>query len=368
MKVLITGYDGFIGKNLCAKLKEKNIQFIEFGKKDNFSKIEKKIGEISFIFHLAGSNRPKKEKEFTETNYKLTKKIINLLRKKQLKIPILFTSSIQAKLKNPYGISKKLAEQELIKYSKELETPLFIYRLPNIFGKWGKPYSNSVIATFCYQISREEKIKINNPVAKLFLSYIDDIVEEFFQKIGKKSEDKFYSPKKIYKISLNLIVKKIIEFEKSRKNFQIPKLNDEFTKKLYSTYLSYLDPKKLSSPLNEKKDKRGRFMEILKSKKFGQFSISYSKQKIRRGEHYHHTKVEKFIVIKGKAKIRFRDIFGKNIIEYEVSDKNLEIIDIPPGYIHSIENIGKSEMILLIWANEIFNPNKPDTYFMEVEK
>jgi UDP-2-acetamido-2,6-beta-L-arabino-hexul-4-ose reductase len=370
-KILITGSNGFIGKNLNIELlKEKDIEIVAFTREDSMQKLEAVLPSIDFIYHLAGVNRPEKAEEFYRGNSELTEKITELIKKKNLRIPIVYSSSKHAEADSHYGISKKQAEETLLKYSREVNIPVFIYRLPNIFGKWAKPDYNSVVATFCYNISHGLDIKVSNPDYVLTMSYIDDVVTAFKSHLLENAncDSCYYSVTPIYKITVGELARKIYEFKNIKEKLIIPDLSDRLTKLLHATYLSYLNEEDFGQVVEEKVDQRGKFVELIKSLEAGQVSVSYSKPGIIRGNHYHHTKNEKFIVIEGKAKIRFRHILEKKVIEYVVSGNKLNIVDIPPGYAHSIENIGDDEMILLIWANECFDPHNPDTYYCEVDK
>ncbi len=370
--VLVTGSEGFIGKNLIVRLQELgNVAIKFFDKEDSIDILKELICESDFIFHLAGVNRSEKVEEFEEVNVGVTKDIINLLEEMDKKIPVVITSSIQAEADNPYGKSKKRAEDELIKYSKKNSVPVYIYRLPNVFGKWSKPNYNSVVSTFCYNISHNLGIMISDPEKELKLVYIDDVVDEFIKLLFKENRDlnkHFYNIRRTFKISLGELADKIYQIRDMRKTLIVPDLSDDFMKYLHSTYLTYLDENDFSYNIDIKENKRGNFIELIKSKTFGQVSISRSGEGVIRGNHYHNTKNEKFCVIQGKAVIKLRNILDDKIISYYVSDKKIEVVDIPPGYTHSIENLtgGNGEMILLIWANEVFDPENPDTYYCEV--
>lgn len=368
MKVLITGSNGFIGKNLRSHLQEiEDIEIITFTKDDDFKKIEENIDNIDFIFHLAGVNRPKDPKEFYEGNTDLTKKIVDLIKDKN--IPLLITSSIQAERDNDYGKSKKEAED----YIKDNLKKYYIYRLHNVFGKWCKPNYNSVIATFCYNISHNLEITINDRNSELELIYIDDIMEEFKRILDGKNPDEvhdgycYINPR--YKITLGYIADKLYEFKESMSSIYVPATGNDFIKKLYSTYISYLDVEDTITIAKKNVDERGAFIELMRTNESGQFSVSFSKPGIVRGNHYHHTKLERFIVIKGKAKISFASVIDENDkYSFTVNDEEIKIVTIPVGYTHNIENIGDGEMILAIWCNELFDPEKPDTYYKQVEK
>lgn len=368
--ILVTGANGFIGKNLIEGLKRlENIKIRKFDIEDNLNTLKLYLKESDLIFHLAGVNRPKKVEEFEIGNVNLTKKIVNLLEELKKPIPIVFSSSIQAALNNPYGISKKKAEDILIEYSKNNRVKINIYLLPNVFGKWSRPNYNSVVATFCYNISHGLDINISDESKKIELVYIDDVVNEFIKLISNNSsnlEEVYYVIERSFKTTLGELADKIYQLRDIRNTLIIPDFLDDFMKCLYATYLSFLDKKDFSYKLESKDDQRGSLVEILKSNHFGQIFISKSYKGVIRGNHYHNTKIEKFCVIKGKAVIRLRNIFGNEIISFFVSDKKIEIIDIPPGYTHSIENISEEELIVLFWANQIFDPENPDTYFKKV--
>lgn len=369
---LVTGSEGFIGKNLIVRLQElDNVVIKSFDREDNIETLKKYLQESDFIFHLAGVNRPKNIEEFEKVNVGLTKTLIKLLEEMNKKIPIVITSSIQAELDNPYGKSKKRAEDELIKYTKRNSVPVYIYRLPNVFGKWSKPNYNSVVSTFCYNISHNLDITISNPAKELELVYIDDVIDEFVSLLNREVGDfhkHYYNTKRTFKVTLGELADKIYQIKDMRRTLIVPDLSDDFMKSLHATYLTYLDENDFSYKMDSKEDNRGSFIELLKSNSFGQVSVSRSGKGVIRGNHYHNTKNEKFCVIRGKAVIKLRNILDDKIISYYVSDKKIEIIDIPPGYTHSIENLtdGDGEMILLIWANEIFDSENPDTYYCEV--
>lgn len=369
MKVLVTGAKGFIGKNLLTILRElKDYEIIEIDKNNSKEELKEGILAAQFIFHLAGVNRPKHEKEFFHGNTELTGEIVNILRANNKNIPILITSSIQAEIDNAYGKSKKQAEEEVINYAKDTGARVHIYRLPNVFGKWCRPNYNSVIATFCHNIARDQAVWVSDPSREIIVAYIDDVVRNFIESCrGKENKNGYYSVIDIeHKITLGEIVVLLNSFKKSRQNLEIPDMEDEFTKKLYSTYLSYIPEDKFSYPLKMNIDNRGSFTEFIKSNNTGQISINVSKPGMKKGNHWHHTKNEKFLVVSGEGLIRFRKIDSTEVIEYKVSGENLEVVDIPVGYTHNIINTGETNMVTVMWVNEIFNPEKPDTYYLEV--
>ena len=369
MKILVTGAKGFIGKNLIVELKNRGYKDIfEFDIDTDKYLLDTYTRECEFVFHLAGVNRPKNEEEFMEGNFKFTSELLELLKKHNNKAPILITSSIQAERDNPYGRSKKAGEHVVFSYSKETGTKVLVYRLPNVFGKWCRPNYNSVIATFCHNIALDLPIIVNEPGLVMNLVYIDDVVEEFIRALNgneNRTED-FCEVPIVHTITLGEIVNLIHSFKRSREERSIPNMSDEFTKKLYSTYLSYLPKDKFSYQLKMNVDNRGSFTEFIKTLDRGQVSVNISKPGITKGNHWHNTKNEKFLVVRGKGVIRFRKVDSDEIIEYYVSGEKLEVVDIPPGYTHNIENLGDTDMVTIMWANEPFNPEKPDTYYLEV--
>ncbi|NGU13353.1 SDR family oxidoreductase [Clostridium perfringens] len=370
MKVLVTGAKGFIGKNLVSTLdREDKYEIICIDRENSKEELEKGVLNSDFIVHLAGINRPKNEEEFFKGNTGLTEEIIEILKKNNKNTSILITSSIQADLDNAYGQSKKGAEEALIKYMADTKGNVFIFRLPNVFGKWCRPNYNSAIATFCHNIARGEEVWISDPSKEMTLVYIDDVVRNIKNVIdNEKTYIPGYQNVDIeHKATLGEIVDLINSFKESRKSLMIPNMENELTKKLYSTYLSYLPEKDFSYPLKMNVDNRGSFTEFIKSKDRGQVSVNISKPGITKGNHWHDTKNEKFLVVSGEGVIRFRKVDSEEIIEYKVSGEKLEVVDIPVGYTHSIINTGERDMVTIMWVNEIFNPEKPDTIYLEVE-
>lgn len=368
MKVLVTGANGFIGRNLVARLNElKDYEVISIDVNNTRDELVEGLLEAEFIFHLAGINRPKDEKEFFEGNSGLTGDIVNILKENNKNTSIVMTSSIQADLDNAYGQSKKLAEEGLLMYSATTKAKVSIYRLPNVFGKWCRPNYNSAVATFCHNIARGEEVWVSDPSKEMTLVYIDDVVRCLISSMEDKNALSGYVNVDVeHKSTLGHIVELLNSFVENRKNLIVPNMEDEFTKKLYSTYLSYLPKDKFSYPLKMNVDNRGSFTEFLKTSDRGQVSINISKPGITKGNHYHHTKNEKFLVVSGEGVIQFRKIDSEEVIEYKVSGEKLEVIDIPVGYTHNIINTGESDMVTVMWVNEVFNPEKPDTVFMEV--
>jgi UDP-2-acetamido-2,6-beta-L-arabino-hexul-4-ose reductase len=369
MKILVTGAKGFVGKNLTAELKNKGyIDIYEVDRETDISLLDQYTKDCQFVFHLAGVNRPKDEKEFMEGNFGFTSDLLDLLKKHNNKATVLITSSIQAERDNPYGVSKKAGEDLLFSYSEETGAKALVYRLSNLFGKWCRPNYNSVVATFCNNIARDISIQINDPNTELALCYIDDVVREFIKAMEgtPTMQDKYSIVPTIYHIKLGVLTELLVSFKESRKDLNVPDMKDEFTKKLYSTYLSYLPEDNFSYDLKMNCDHRGYFTEFIKTTERGQVSVNLSKPGITKGNHWHHTKNEKFLVVSGEGLIRFRKIDSDEIIEYWVSGNKLQVVDIPIGYTHSIVNVGDTDLVTVMWANEPFDPERPDTYFLEV--
>lgn len=370
MKILVTGAKGFIGRNLIAELNNRGYGTVfQYDVDSTPEQLDLYLGECDFVFHLAGVNRPQKEEEFMEGNFGFTSVLLNGLKEKGNKAPILITSSIQALLDNPYGQSKKAGEDLLFKYQSETSTKVFVYRLQNVFGKWCRPNYNSVVATFCHNIANNLPITINDREKQISLVYVDDVVNTLISAMeGKEvcAKDGLYYVMTVYPVKLGEIADLIYSFQTARQDLQIPDMSDPLTKKLYSTYLSYLPKNQFSYPLKMNEDSRGSFTEFLKSQERGQVSVNISKPGITKGNHWHHTKNEKFLVVSGQGVIRFRKIDEDQIIEYHLDGSKLEVVDIPPGYTHNITNIGNTDMVTIMWANEIFDPEKPDTFALQV--
>lgn len=369
MKILITGAKGFVGKNLIAALRNQGfLDLYEYDIDTNPTLLDRYTHDCEFVFHLAGVNRPKDQSEFMSGNFGFTSKLLENLKRNNNKAPILITSSTQAALQNPYGHSKKAGEDLIFAYGKENNIKVFVYRLPNVFGKWCQPNYNSAVATFCNNIAADLPIQVNDPNVLMNLVYIDDVVVSLIDKLknGFVSKHDFESVLPTHEIKLGEIVKLLNSFKESRENLLLPDMGDAFTKKLYSTYLSYLPTDKFSYSLKMNVDNRGSFTEFLKTAERGQVSVNISKPGITKGNHWHHTKNEKFLVVSGSGVIRFRKIDSTDIVEYKVSGENMEVVDIPIGYTHNIENLGETDMVTVMWVNEIFDKDKPDTFFLEV--
>lgn len=369
MNILVTGAEGFIGKNLIAELKNRGYNDVfEYDIETDPQLLDEYCKKAEFIFHLAGVNRPKDESEFMEGNFGFTSTLLNTLKKYSNTSPVMISSSIQAKFDHPYGQSKKAGEDLMFSYSKETGAKVLVYRFPNVFGKWCRPNYNSAVATFCHNIARDLPIKVNDSNVVMNLLYIDDVVNELINALesNETQANEFCAVPIIYTITLGKVVDLIYSFKKTREDRFVTDMSDEFAKKLYSTYLSYLPGDQFRYELKMNTDHRGSFTEFLKSPDRGQVSVNVSKPGITKGNHWHHSKNEKFLVVSGKGVIRFRRIDSDEVLEYFVSGDKLEVVDIPVGYTHNIENLGDMDMVTMMWANEPFDPEKPDTYFLEV--
>jgi len=386
MNILITGAKGFIGRNLVAELNNikegkakgyglsADLNIFEYDMGTDPSLLDRFCRDADFVFHLAGVNRPKEQGEFMEGNFGFTSTLLEALKRHDNNCPVMLASSIQAELDNPYGVSKKAGEDLLFHYGKEVGAEVLIYRFPNVFGKWCRPNYNSAVATFCNNVANGLPIQVNDRSVNMTLVYIDDVVRELIaalegnanRVVGLSPEKQFCKVAVEHSITLGEIVDLIYSFKESRESLQVANLSDAFTKKLYSTYLSYLPVDGFSYPLKMNVDERGSFTEFLKSNDRGQVSVNISKPGITKGQHWHHTKNEKFLVVSGKGVIRFRKIDEEKVYEYFVSGDKLEVVDIPVGYTHNIENLGNTDMVTVMWVNEVFDPEHPDTFFLPV--
>ncbi len=383
MKILITGAKGFVGKNLCAQLNN-----IKEGKARNYApltisavyeydvdstadELEQYCKNADFVFNLAGVNRPQNQDEFMKGNFGFASILLDTLKKYNNTCPVMISSSIQAELDNPYGESKRAGEELMFSYSEETGAKVLVYRFPNLFGKWCRPNYNSVVATFCNNIANDLPIQVNDPNVMLNLCYVDDVVEELIGSLSGKEhkKGKFCEVPTVHQVKLGEIVDLLDEFKQQPQTLVIPNIpSDSFAKKLYSTYLSYLPKEKVAFPLKMNVDDRGSFTELLKTLNNGQVSINISKPGITKGQHWHHTKWEFFIVVAGKGLIQQRKIDSNEVIEFEVSGDKIEAVHMLPGYTHNIINLSQTEnLVTVMWANESFDPNRPDTFFEPVK-
>nr|CDF66390.1 UDP-2-acetamido-2,6-dideoxy-beta-L-talose-4-dehydrogenase [Yersinia similis] len=366
-KILVTGASGFIAKNLIVRLNEENYDVINIEREDDIAYLDEKIQDIDFIFHLAGTNRPKNIAEFKTGNAEFTLKLVKKLEVLGKSIPILFTSSIQASQNNEYGRSKLEAEEHLLNLSKDYGNSVLIYRLPNVFGKWCKPNYNSVVATFCHNIANGLSININDKASKLELVYIDDVIDTFIDNLNSSGKPTGYYDIKIkYHTTVGEVADILRGFEKNRSTLMVDSVGKGFIRALYSTYLSYLPIDKFSYEIPVYTDARGKFAEVLKTPEQGQISFFTALPGVTRGGHYHHSKNEKFVVLSGTACFAFRNIITNEFKEEIISSDEPRVVETIPGWAHNIKNIGSTELIVMLWANEIFDREKPDTIPWEI--
>ncbi len=397
MKILITGANGFVGKNLVQAIKAvrdgkdkvhvfcenpSQIEIFEYDIHSSKEELEQYCKNADFVFHLAGVNRPKDSSEFMKGNFGFSSQLLDTLKKYQNKAPVMLSSSIQASLEgrfanSEYGKSKLAGEECFRQYEQETGAKVLIYRFPNLFGKWCRPNYNSAVATFCHNIANNLEITVNDPKVELELLYIDDLIEEMFSALRgmeNRNEDGFCYAEPTHKVTLGEITTLLYEFRDSRETKSVPDMTDgSFSKKLYATYLSYLAPDNFSYPLTMNCDSRGSFTEILRTKNAGQFSVNISKPGITKGQHWHHTKNEKFVVVKGTGLIQLRKIGTDDagnpypVVNYHVNGEEMTVVEMIPGYTHNIINLSDTEdLVTFMWCNECFDPEKPDTYFEEV--
>ena len=382
MNILVTGANGFVGRNLVSQLEN-----IASGKARNYAiareelhvlcydvdsdpaALEEYCRRADFVFNLAGVNRPEDPSEFMKGNFGFASVLLDTLKKCGNACPVMISSSTQAALDNPYGESKRAGEELLFEYGRETGAKVLVYRFPNVFGKWCRPNYNSAVATFCHNIAHGLPIRVNDPSVVMHLVYIDDVVDEL---IGALSGDEhragaFCEVPVVHEITLGGIVDLLYSFRDMQQDLEVPDLGDAFTKKLYSTYLSYLPKEKFCYPLKMNVDNRGSFTEIIRTPDRGQFSVNISKPGITKGEHWHHTKNEKFVVVSGHGLVQLRKIGTDEVINFEVSGEKMEVVEMIPGYTHNIINLSDTEdLVTFMWANEAFNPERPDTYFEPV--
>ena len=401
MKILVTGAKGFVGRNLCAQLK--NIQegkarcyedleitdVYEYDIDSPQEELDQSCARCDFVFNLAGVNRPQNAEEFMQGNFGFASTLLDCLKKYNNTCPVMLSSSIQATLTgrfgtSEYGKSKKAGEELFFNYAKETGAKILVYRFPNLYGKWCQPNYNSAVATFCYNIAHDLTIQVNDPSVDMELLYIDDLIEEMIEALkGKEHHCEFEGVETILQsngryccvpttdhIKLGEIVSLIQSFKQQPQTLEMPEIpNNSFAKKLYSTYLSYLPKESVAFPLKMNVDDRGSFTELLKTSKCGQFSVNISKPGITKGQHWHNTKWELFIVVSGRALIQQRKEGTDEVWNFEVNGEHIEAVHMLPGYTHNIINLSKTEnLVTLMWANESFDPNHPDTFFDPVEK
>lgn len=383
MKILITGSQGFVGRNLVETLNtirdgkcriydiDKDIEIYEYDISSTLDDLDRFTKDCDAVVHLAGINRPKNVSEFYKGNSEFTDTLCQMLKKHDNRCPVIISSSIQAARDNDYGRSKRMGEDYLLDFGKEHGNKIYIYRFANLFGKWCRPNYNSVVATWCYNISHDLDIQINDPDVVIPLCYIDDVIEEIIHALmghPSMNVEGYYYVEPIHEVSLKKLSEILYSFKDQPSSLIIPEIPEgSLEKKLYSTYLSYLPKEKVSFALKMNKDERGSFTELLKTKKCGQFSVNISKPGITKGQHWHHSKWEFFIVVSGHGLIQERKIGTDEIIEFEVSGERIEAVHMLPGYTHNIINLSDTEdLVTVMWANETFDSNRPDTYYEEV--
>jgi len=370
-RILITGADGFVGKNLQLHLSQrKETEVLLFTRRNSLEQLSQMICGVDVIFHLAGVNRPQVQEEFGQVNFELTRQlcefVVREMRETGKPIKVVYTSSIQAELDNPYGRSKREAEEALLVIAKNSDLDLYIYRLPNVFGKWSKPNYNSVVATFCYNLARDLPIQINNPEVMLNLVYVDDLLNEFEKVLDGLVKpalaDSFAVMPQTYQITVGDLAEKLRGFRSGMESLHVDKVGEGLTKALYATYVSFLPKEKFVTQLKQHEDSRGVFVEMLKTRDSGQFSYFTAHPGVTRGGHFHHSKTEKFLVIIGEARFRFRHMQTGETYEVNTSGELAQVVETIPGWTHDITNTGTQDLVVMLWANEIFDPKRPDTY------
>ena len=368
--ILVTGSEGFIGRNLTLVMRRMNgLHVLEHDVGNKPEELKESLKTCDVVIHLAGINRPKDNGEFMSGNAGSVSDVCDELHRLGRKPTLILSSSTQADLSNPYGASKKAAEDRVFRFAEEVGARVAVFRLPNVFGKWSRPNYNTVVATFCHNVARGEPLTVNDPEHEITFVYIDDVVRCFLDVAGGgsgESDGRFYKVEPELKIRLGDLAVLIESFREVRERSLLPNLVDPLSRHLYSTYLSFLPPESLSYDLVKHEDQRGVLAELLKAPGAGQIFFSVTKPGVVRGNHYHDSKVEKFFVLHGDAKIRLQHLVSGEITETIVSGEDLRVVDIPPGLTHNIENIGSSDLVVLFWASELFDPDRPDTYFQEV--
>ncbi len=368
MKVLVTGADGFIGRNLGVALAERaGMEVLPVVRETSTQALRALVGVADAVVHLAGVNRPLDPAEFQAGNTDFTSTLCEALHASGRAVPVAFASSIQASCDNPYGTSKRAAEDILFSYARASGAPVAVYRLANVFGKWCRPEYNSAVATFCHNIARGLPIRIDNPAAPLSLVYIDDVVSELLRFLEQPpAEPGFAEAGPVYATTVGELAEQIQAFGAVRRTLLTERVGTGFVRALYATYVSYLPPSEFSYAIPQHGDSRGVFVEMLKTKDSGQFSFFTAHPGVTRGGHYHHTKTEKFLVIKGRARYRFRHLLTGETFEVESRGEESLVVETIPGWVHDITNIGNEELVVMLWANEVFDRGNPDTFPMKV--
>ena len=392
MKILVTGAKGFVGQNLCAALNEiktghdqrrdhalcadpAKIEIFEYDMDSAPEQLDAWCADCDFVFNLAGVNRPKDNSEFMAGNFGFASDLLDALKRHKNACPVMLSSSIQASLEgryagSEYGKSKKAGEDLFFEYGKQTGAQVLVYRFPNLFGKWCRPNYNSAVATFCHNTANGLPIQVNDPAVELDLAYIDDVVEEMIRALrgeASRGTGGYCTVPAHHQTTLGFVADTILSFPKLRETLGVPELNDPLVKKLYSTYLSYLPKEKFAYDLKMNCDLRGSFTEIIRTADRGQFSVNVSKPGITKGNHWHHTKNEKFVVVSGRGLIQLRKIGTDEVVEFEVSGERIRVVEMIPGYTHNIINLSETQdLVTFMWANESFDPDRPDTFYQEV--
>lgn len=363
MRVMVTGANGFIGKNLLIRLQEEHaVEVVLFTREQAITELPSLLDGVDWVFHLAGINRSKNPNEFIQGNTELTEHVCKALKLIGRKIPIVLASSIQAEISNEYGNSKRSAEEALLALNKDTGNPIYIYRLPNVFGKWARPNYNSVVATFCHNIARDLPIQIHDPFSVVQLVYIDDVIDSFVDLLNFAQHlGPYVQIQQKYEISVGKLAEQIKRFKETRNNLMTEPVGSGLVRALYATFVSFLSPTDFVYNTKQYSDERGVFVEMLKTSDAGQFSFFTTLPGITRGGHYHHSKTEKFLVVKGEARFRFCHILTGEFYEVFTSGNVSEIVETVPGWSHDITNVGDHELICMLWANEIFDRDRPDT-------
>jgi UDP-2-acetamido-2,6-beta-L-arabino-hexul-4-ose reductase len=367
MRVLVTGAGGFIGRNLCVRLGEMGCDdVVAITRATTPEDLRAAAVSADFVFHLAGVNRPRDADEFVRGNVAFTESLCAALARSVRRAPVVYASSIQAALDNPYGRSKRAAEEVLLRHARAFNVPVQIFRLANVFGKWCRPNYNSVVATFCHQIARGLPITVHDPGAPLRLVHVDDVIEAFIGQFTSPGAGSYVEVTPVYQTTVGEVATVLGEFAASRRSLLIPRVGTGLVRALYATYVSYLPPSSFAYDLAPHSDRRGVFVEILRTPDCGQFSYFTALPGVTRGEHYHHSKTEKFLVVFGTARFRFRNIDTGEVHELTTMGDLPTVVESVPGWAHNITNIGTDELVVLSWANEIFDRSRPDTIAMKV--
>ncbi len=365
--VAVTGASGFIGRNLVLRLRELNHTVVSIPHTADSGAIGAALAQAEVVFHLAGVNRPETTEEFETGNVGMTERLVAAMRQLPSPPSVVYASSIQAAADNPYGRSKQGAEALIANYAKGAAVSSWIFRLPNVFGKWCRPNYNSVVATFCHNVSRGLPLTINDPAAALKLVYIDDVLEQFAAIAGAPSDRSISSEvSPVYETTVGELAKQLEQFRDSRINLVTGAVGTGFLRALHATYVSYLDPANFAYPLKAHTDPRGMFVEMLRTPDSGQFSFFTAHPGITRGGHYHHSKTEKFLVVQGRARFGFRNVLTDEVFTVETSGETPTVVETVPGWSHDVTNIGDDLMLVMLWANELFDPQRPDTIAAKV--